>query len=792
MAGPSSVVPGVKAVPDHLFAVLAAALRSPVRRRLTASLLGAVALGVLPALPSTPPARAHVATIPAASAAWLTRLNEWRANAGLPALTENTTWSAGDYNHAQYMVMTGNVAHSEAAGPYYTASGAFEATQSNIQVSSSTSTSDSQAIDWWMAAPFHAIGMMDPRLATTGFGSYRNASSGTTWHEGGALDVLQGETASGSWPVYFPGNGSTEPLTSYSGNEFPDPLSACPGYSMPVGLPVVLQVGFNTATTAGPSYTFLDGTTNVAACVIDSHNPAVGSELQYRGGVIVVPRSPLQNGHHYTVALTVNNLPYTWSFNVGTALTSCSLGVAGAPTVSSISPTSGPTSGGTAVTINGCGFTGATAVHFGAAAAASYTFVSDAQITAVSPAEAAGSVDVTVTTVSGTSAASAGDKFQVVPPGVYTSVTPLRVLDTRSTSPLGPGGSVVLQLGGSKVPSSATSVILNVTATNTSTASSLTLYPTGDSLPLASNLNWVAGQTVPNLVSVRLGTNGSVTINNASGYVNVVVDLEGYFAPAVSGTAGEFVTLPPARITDTRSGSGQPNAGMKMAPYSTLTVQVTGAGGVPLTGAQAVVLNVTVTETTASGGYMIVYPAGQTAPLASNLNWMMGQTVPNRVVVGIGSGGKVSFTNAGGYTQLIVDVNGYFTDGTAAGVSFEPLSPSRILDTRNGTGLPAGKIPAGGTIHVQVAGVGNVPAMGAATPPTSVILNVTVVNPSAFSWFIIYPDGTTQPLASDLNFSAGQIVPNLVVVKLGTNGKIALFNANGSSDAVIDVEGWFG
>jgi hypothetical protein len=776
----------------HFFALLAGVLRSPARRRLTASMLGAIALGVLPALPAAPSAAVHVTTTPAAAGPWLTRLNAWRANVGLPALAENTTWSAGDYNHAVYMVQTGIVAHSESAGPYYTASGNFEAQNSNIQVSGSTGTTDSQAIDWWIAAPFHAIGMMDPRLATTGFGSYRNASSGTSWHEGGALDVLQGETAAGRWPVYFPGNGSTEPLTNYSGNEFPDPLLACPGYSMPTGLPVVLQVGFNVATTASPVYTFLDGTTNISACVIDSHNASVGSELQYRGGVIVLPRAPLQNGHHYTVALTVNNVPYTWSFNVGSTLTSCSLGVGGAPTVSAISPTAGSNAGGASVIITGCGFTGTTGVKFGTAAASSFSFVSDAQITAVSPAQAAGSVDVTVTNLRGTSATSASDKFTFVPPGVYTSVSPLRVLDTRNSGALGPGGSVLLALGGTKVPSNATSVILNVTTTNPTTSSSLTLYPTGGSVPLASNLNWVGGQTVANLISVRLGNSGSVTIFNPTGYVNVIVDLEGYFAPAVSGTSGEFVTLPPARITDTRMGSGQPNAGMKMAPYSTLTIQVTGAGGVPGSGAQAVVLNVTVTNTTASGGYMIVYPAGQTAPLASNLNWMAGKTVPNRVVVGIASGGKVSFTNAGGSADLIVDVNGYFTDGTTSGVSFEPLSPSRILDTRNGTGLPAGKIPAGGTIHIQVSGQGGVPNMTDPIPPTSVILNVTVVNPTAFGWFIIYPDGTTQPLASDLNFNAGQIVPNLVVVKLGSNGKIALFNANGSSDAVIDVEGWFG
>jgi len=162
------------------------------------------------------------------------------------------------------------------------------------------------------------------------------------------------------------------------------------------------------------------------------------------------------------------------------------------------------------------------------------------------------------------------------------------------------------------------------------------------------------------------------------------------------------------------------------------------------------------------------------------------------VVVGIGSNGKVSFTNAGGYTNLIVDVNGYFTDSTAAGASFVPLTPSRVLDTRNGTGGYSTKLGAGTTFPIQVSGQGGVPAMGSATPPKAVILNVTVVNPTAFGWFIISPDGTPQPLASDLNFNGGQIVPNLVVVKLGTNGKIDLFNANGSSDAVIDVEGWFG
>jgi len=467
------------------------------------------------------------------------------------------------------------------------------------------------------------------------------------------------------------------------------------------------------------------------------------------------------------------------------------------PTVTAVDPRFGGIGGGTNVTITGTGFCANTIqVFFGTTPAASWVLVSDTQINAVTPPHAAGAVDVTVQTDAGTSAVNRpGDLFVFRPdtPGVFHPRSPLRVLDTRNNGgKFGPGGNRDLQFGGISVPADSTSVILNVTVTDTSTASSLTLYPSGGTLPLASNLNWVAGETVPNLVSVKLGSNGSVTIHNVSGSVDVIVDLEGYFEPPITGTAGEFVTLPPSRITDTRNGSGQPNSGNKMQPYSQLDVQVAPAGGVPASGAEAVVLNVTVTETTANGGYLIVWPTGQAQPLASNLNWHAGETVPNRVVVAIGAGGKVSFANAGGTTQLIVDVNGYFTDNTASGASFSALTPARILDTRNGTGLPMGKIPAGGTIHVQVAGQGGVPLMTDVIPPTSVILNVTLVNPTAFGWFIIYPDGTSQPLASDLNFTAGQIVPNLVVVKLGANGKIALFNANGSSDAVIDVEGWFG
>ncbi len=360
----------------------------------------------------------------------------------------------------------------------------------------------------------------------------------------------------------------------------------------------------------------------------------------------------------------------------------------------------------------------------------------------------------------------------------YTSTQPSRLLDTRSTgATLGPGGSTNLTVAGgsSAAPSGATAVVLNVTVTNTTAPSFLTVYPTGQSRPLASNLNWVAGKTVPNLVEVPVGTGGQVTIFNSAGSTDVVVDEEGFFA-AASTSAGGQVALTPARITDTRPAGGT------LGAASTLNVQVTGQGGVPASGAAAAILNVTVTNTTASG-FLTVWPTGAAFPLASNLNWVAGQTVPNRVIVPVGTGGKVSIFNSAGSTDVVVDVSGYFTDATASGQPFTPQSPIRLADTR-GSGSTLGP---GGSFTLQVGGLNGVPSSA-----TAVILNTTVTNTTAPSFLTAYPTGAARPLASDLNWVVGQTVPNLVVAKLGSAGSVTFFNSAGSTDVVVDLFGFFG
>jgi len=211
----------------------------------------------------------------------------------------------------------------------------------------------------------------------------------------------------------------------------------------------------------------------------------------------------------------------------------------------------------------------------------------------------------------------------------------------------------------------------------------------------------------------------------------------------------------------------------------------------------AVVLNVTVTGPTAPS-YLTVYPTGSSQPTASNLNFVAGQTVPNRVIVKVGTNGTpgwVSFFNAAGSTQVIADIGGWFSDGSnpaASGSRFVGVTPARILDTRTGTGGFSHPVGPGATIAATVAGVGGVPAMTATVAPSAVVLNVTVTDTTGQSYLTVWPDGANQPTASDLNWVPGLTVPNLVVVKVGPNGKIDLYNPAGSTDVIIDVVGWYG
>ena len=374
--------------------------------------------------------------------------------------------------------------------------------------------------------------------------------------------------------------------------------------------------------------------------------------------------------------------------------------------------------------------------------------------------------------------------------GQYVPVAPVRIYDTRTPglSPLGPSGNRDVQITGSTVPPGSIAVVLNVTVTNTTSASYLTVFPTGTSQPTASSLNWVAGQTVPNLVEAPIGSGGQVSFFNGYGSTDLILDLQGYVSPAAAtpGPAGFFAPLPPQRLLDTRTGVGASAA--RVGAQGSIDVQLTGRGGVPQTGVAAVVLNVTVTNPSAAS-YLTVFPTAGTAPVVSNLNFTAGQTVPNRVIVKVGSGGKVTFFNAAGTVDVIADVGGWYSDASnpaATGAGFIGVTPTRILDTRL---LGASLNP--GEARVLPVARAPVPSLLSPTPPRAVVLNVTVTNPSSYSYLTVFPEGSV-PLASDLNFVPGQTVPNMVVVKVASDGSIRLFNAAGTVDVVVDLVGWYG
>ncbi len=365
----------------------------------------------------------------------------------------------------------------------------------------------------------------------------------------------------------------------------------------------------------------------------------------------------------------------------------------------------------------------------------------------------------------------------------YRPVTPLRLLDTRTQGgALTAGANRNLQVADTtRVPASATAVVVNVTATDTSSAGYLTVYPTGLPVPLASNLNWERGQTVANLAVVPVGSGYSITIHNAAGSAEVLVDLQGYFAPVASGL-GYYVPLTPARIADTRPQSGEPDAGRTLASNSSLGIQVAGMGGVPAAGATAAVLNVTATDTSGAG-FLSVYPAGLAWPGTSSLNWAAGGTVADRVIVPLGAGGKIAVYTNSGPAQVVVDVTGYFTgSATAAGASlFYPVAPRRMLDTR----ADGGTLRAGQPLVEQLGGVGSI-----ANQASAVVANLTATGTSAASFLSAGPV-TSAPTTSDLNWSAGATTANLDIATLGRTGDLALYNSSGTADVILDVSGYF-
>ncbi len=382
-------------------------------------------------------------------------------------------------------------------------------------------------------------------------------------------------------------------------------------------------------------------------------------------------------------------------------------------------------------------------------------------------------------------------------PSYFHPLAPFRLVDSRiglgmpggTPATLGPGQELTIKPAGESgiPPGGVNAVFLNVTVTGPTAGGYLTVYPAGVARPLASNLNFTAGVTRPNAVTVRLSPDGKAKIYNSAGSTHVIVDVAGWYDANSSGPVGSegslFNATSPTRVMDTRINQGLSGA---FGAGQTRTFAFP-TSAVPAA-ATAVVLNATVTQAT-TVSYLTLYPAdASSVPVVSNLNYGAGQTVPNLVTVKVRpSDNAIKIYNNAGSAHVILDVAGWYGP---TGQFFRAVTPARGLDTRYGTGGRTGKLGQTGSMSLKMPTVGGLPHSAAAIG--AVVVNATVTGPTAGSYLTLYPADQGVPTASNLNFVAGQTVPNLAVVKTSPDGKIGIYNRWGSTHVVADVAGWFG
>ena len=368
-------------------------------------------------------------------------------------------------------------------------------------------------------------------------------------------------------------------------------------------------------------------------------------------------------------------------------------------------------------------------------------------------------------------------------PARFVSVPPSRILDTRTSGrALAAGGQVkVLAAGAFGVGVNATSLVVNITATETQGPGFVTAWNGETVRPLASNLGVEhAGHTVSNLATVPVGLDGSFTVYVSVGS-HIVLDVFGFYEPAQSGASGRLTTLAPGRVFDSRTDGG------RRTPGSTTRIGLSPA--IPLS-ASAAVLNITIDDASAPG-FWTAFPAGSARPGTANVNVQeTHQTLANQAIVPVTGGAVEIYSQTGGH--LIVDVVGWYsgvTDPVSNVGLYVAVAPTRVLDTRE-VGLlnpieDQLKPRAGWTIEVDYELRLVVPATAQA-----VALNATVAYPDLPGYVTVWAAGTQRPTASSLNaFRRGQVVANHVISPLGTRG-FSMYTQQ-QAHLIVDVAGYF-
>jgi hypothetical protein len=401
-----------------------------------------------------------------------------------------------------------------------------------------------------------------------------------------------------------------------------------------------------------------------------------------------------------------------------------------------------------------------------------------------------------------TGLALAGPAGAAPPPGgTYVPVAGSRVVDTRGSAPdtevtIPPATlqTAGVPCGVNPAVSSVSAIVFSVSVLNPAKPGNLSDEVNVSGALGPGFMTFARGQTETvtdvdtnvfcsddNTAAVELGSSTPVTW---------VIDVVGYFTSDTSTTAsGLYRTVTPTRLVDTRA-----HPGTRLSAGQTRAIAVAGQAGVPATGVQSVVVNLTAV-TPSNASYLIAYPAGATRPHVTSLNVLKNHNQANRLIVPIGTAGAIDIYNASASVDIVVDVVGYFTSGPDdSGAYFAPIgtpdqahpdSIRRLVDSRPGNNIHAAwNTNAGATNKLTL------PSNKPANVVAAMLTVSSIVPTSPTGYWIVYPSATSRPHTSDLSTTRGYSVNNLAPAGTAVDGTISVYSTT-AGDAVVDLRGYF-
>ncbi|MGY0230914.1 hypothetical protein [Longispora urticae] len=410
---------------------------------------------------------------------------------------------------------------------------------------------------------------------------------------------------------------------------------------------------------------------------------------------------------------------------------------------------------------------------------------------------AAATVELTNDTQAGRVAVSLQGEGFVPARGTYYAVSPTRILDTRNGGgTYGPYSVHNLQVTGQAgLPASGVSaVVANLTVVDPSAPSYITAYPKGIARPQVSSLNFAAGWTGANSVTVPVGADGQISLYQHEGQAHVLVDVVGYYAGsndvlATKGLGSDYYPVKVQRLLDSRDDFQRPVPGGYQATvpvaYTGLTENIT-----------ALALSITAVDPTGPG-FFTAWSGDGPRPQTSTLNFAPHRTVPNMAIVPTSKcmprpscspdTSVTVYNHYGSDTHMIVDIVGIYVNGALErGLRFNPVQPVRITDTRDGLG--AGQLGPLSTTTIQA------PPSVAGDNTIALSANVTAVNSTESTFLTLWPalnGNPPRPTASNLNPAAGQTVAVATITEIGETNRFNVYHHGGWSHLLVDVNGTF-